>query len=216
MVIAGVGQNGEGQLVFNGLASNQAAIAVTPGRNTAGVTIRDLRIVGDNPLKGRGIELDNAHQVNLERLRISGFGNGIYGRQSFSTVIDKVSMHDNNINIFQGFTANTWRVTNSVLNQAKRWGIYQSVPDQNSSVYSGNRFESNGLGGIHVAGLGTVIQNNEFEGNGGVANVAIRVHGAAVDTRILSNLYSGDCPINAGIGTQTAFDIFSFVACPAI
>ena len=107
MVIAGVGMDGEGQLVFEGLNSMQAAIAVTPGPNTAGVTIRDLRIVGDNPKRGRGIELKSAHQVNLERLRISGFGNGIYGSQSFSVVIDKVNMHDNNINILQGFTTNT-------------------------------------------------------------------------------------------------------------
>lgn len=218
MVIAGVGMDGEGILSFEGLGSAQAAIAVMPGPSTAGVTIRDLRIVGDDPLRGRGIELDSAHQVVMERVRISGFEFGIYGHQSYSVVIDKANLHGNNVNIFQDFTANTWRVTNSVLNQAVRWGIYQTIaPDgtahQNSSVYSNNRLESNGLGGIHVAGVGTVIQSNEFEGNGGAANVAIQVHSAAVDTRILSNFYSGDCPIDAGLDTQSAFNVYFFAAC---
>ena len=64
-----------------------------------------------------------------------------------------------------------------------------------------------------VAGVGTTIQNNEFEGNGGSANVAIRVRNTAVDTRILSNFYSGDCLIDAGSSTRSAFDIYFFSAC---
>lgn len=86
MVVAGVGMDGEGELNFEGLAYEQAAIKVTPVSNSAGVTIRDLRISGDDSYRGRGIELISAHQVNLERLRISDFGNGIYGRESFSTI----------------------------------------------------------------------------------------------------------------------------------
>lgn len=206
MVIAGVGMDGEGVLSFEGLGSTQAAIAVAPGPNTAGVTIRDLRIVGDDPLRGRGIELDSAHQVIVERVRISGFGFGIYGQQSYSVVVDKTNMHSNNVNIFQDFTANTWRVTNSVLSQAVRWGIYQTAAadgtaHQNSSVYSNNRLESNGLGGIHVAGVGTVIQNNEFEGNGGTvkANLAIQVHSAAIDTRIITGFPVAVLDKRAGI-----------------
>lgn len=222
MVLAGVGIDGEGSLAFHGLAYDQAGIAVVPSTNSSAVTIRDLRIAGDNPLKGRGIELDSAHQVIVERVRISEFGYGIYGRDSFSVIIDKVNLHNNNVNIFQDVTANTWRVTNSILNQAVRWGIYQKNNSKNqglnpnSSVYANNRLESNGLGGIRIAGIGTVIQNNEFEGNGGKLTppTAILVEPAAIDTRILSNFYSGDCPLDNGTSTEIAHDIHFFTNCP--
>ena len=225
MVLAGVGMDGEGELIFSGLSANQAAIAVESSDETSGVTIRDLRIAGDNPLRGRGIELDSAHQTKVERVRISEFNSGIYGRQSFFVIVDKANLHNNNINIMQDFTANTWRVTNSILNQATRWGIYQTnslnTPNateafahQNSSVYDGNRLESNGLGGIRVSSVGTVIKNNEFEGNGGDDNVAIMVNSTAVNTRVLSNFYSGDCPIDNGRDTEFAFDIFFAADCP--
>ncbi len=219
MVLAGVGMDGEGVLSFQGLAYGQPALQVTPGANSAGVTIRDLRIVGDNPKRGRGIVLDSAHQVNIERVRISGFSMGIYGRESYSTVVDKSNLHGNDFHIYLDFTANTWRITSNVLNQAGRWGIYQSAANNgthhsNSVMILGNRLESNNLGGIRVAAAGTIVQNNEFEGNGGAGNVAIRVDAPAIDTRILGNFYSGDCPIDGGVGTQTAFDVFYFAACP--
>ncbi len=220
-VLAGVGMDGEGILGFTNLGANQAAIRVDNISGAGHSTIRDLRIAGPGqPANfGRGVELVDASQVILERVRISDFQMGIYGRDSYSIVVSQCSLHDNRVNIFMDEFSNGWRVRDSIISRARTYGVFQTVSqggaNQNGSVFAGNRMEANLGGAMYVTSLGTVIRDTYFELNGTAAPyVAVRTAPSASETKIIGNIFSSDVVANTGGLTECAFNINLFGPCP--
>ncbi len=198
LTLAGVGIGGEGALVFSGIDDSQSALSVqddtlNPGTG-AEVTIRDISIYGPGATRagvasGIGLNLQNDHQVVLERTRISNFNYGIFARNSFSVSIANSNISTNNYNLMlRGFT-NTWRVRDSILSQAQQWSVY--VQNSNDVLFAGNRFESNAQGGIFINSDAVFVQHNRFELNGADASYeGVRVNNGVASTRILTNLFS--------------------------
>ncbi|MEQ8274506.1 MAG: right-handed parallel beta-helix repeat-containing protein [Deltaproteobacteria bacterium] len=220
-VLAGVGMDGEGILGFTNLTTDQPAIRVASVGGAGNSTIRDLRIAGPGQpaIYGRGIELVDASQVILERVRISDFRMGIYGHSSYSIVVSQCSLHDNRVNIFMDELSNSWRVRDSIISRAATYGVFQTVSgggaNQNGSVFAGNRMEANLGGAMYITSLGTVIRDTYFELNGTAAPyVAVRTTPSASETKIIGNIFSSDVVNNTGALTECAFNINLFGACP--
>lgn len=185
------------------------------------VTIQDLDLYGpclfdpDHPdaacalPHATGIAIANQNIVKIAGVRVSNFQTGIVGSQSYSVFIYGSNVSDNRgDNISIGNVANGWRIRDGLVSQAGRYGI--NAFGHNDLLIDGVRLESNRHGAIRVAAEATRIINNRFEFNGQDAGFrAIVVEPQAVDTRILTNYFSGNCieiaPGNAS--TARAFNM---------
>jgi len=206
MTLAGVGRDGEGALHFANLPAGTPAITVAAGQGA--VQIRDLTIrnVGAVP-SGIGLRLDGNSMITLDGVRIDRFDIGVHGKQSYSVHIDHSNISDNRTNMLLGLEANSWRVRDSILGRALGWSVIVRGPN-NDVLFDGNRLESNHLGGFRLYTLGTVLTNNRLEFNGaGGAWHGVQVEPGAVQSRILTNLFSTDVIADGGAGTKCAFNI---------
>jgi Right handed beta helix region len=205
MTLAGVGRDGNGELLFPNVGLNEAAISIAPGQGH--VQIRDVLIRNNAPVpRGIGLNLDGNSLITLDSVRIDGFHIGVYGRQAFSVLIDKSNISNNRYNLYLGQQANTWRIRDTVLNQALAWGIVVRGPN-NDVLVDGNRLESNQLGAIQVYSYATVVTHNRFESNGTAAqHEGVSVRPSAQETRVLTNYFSSDIITDAGTATRCALN----------
>ena len=205
MTLAGVGRDGNGELLFPALAPSEAALSIPAGRGH--VQIRDLTLRGlaEAPT-ATGIRLHQNSQVSIESTRVDGFEIGIHGTQSLSVLIRNSNVSANGINLLLGEQANTWRIRDTIVSQARTWGILVRGPN-NDVVIEGSRLESNTAGAIRAYSYGAIIESNRFERNGSQQHRAIVVESSAQSTRILSNYFSSDYISNYGSATQCAFNL---------
>lgn len=205
ITLAGVGRDGNGELLFPNIGLNEAAISIAPGQGH--VQIRDLLIRNNAPVpRGIGLNLDGNSLITLDEVRIDGFHIGVSGRQAYSVLIDKSNISGNRYNLYLRQEANTWRIRDTVLNQALAWGIVVRGPN-NDVLIDGNRLESNQLGAIQVYSFGTVVTHNRFESNGTAAqHEGVSVRASAQDTRVLTNYFSSDIITDAGTATRCALN----------
>ncbi len=206
MTLAGVGRDGNGELLFRGLDPNEPALAIAAGQGH--VQIRDLlvRNIGAQ-ISGTGLRLDGNSMITLNGVRIDRFNVGVAGNDSYSVVINQSNISNNRTNLWLGPLANSWRVRDSVLSQAAQWSVRVAGPN-NDVLFDGNRLESNHLGAFILNSFGTVLSNNrlEFNGAGGGWN-GILVQPAAQQSRLLNNLFSTDIIVDNGADTRCAFNI---------
>lgn len=236
--LKGIGIGLEGQLSFNhyGIA---LSVCQQPARSRY-VTISDLdlygpyrdggRVLGNN---SKGISLANADSVYLSNIRVSHFSTGVMGSNTYSVFIRGSNISANKKdNIQIGYAANGWRIRDSIVSQAGRWGINvlgegdadplllpgdELWQESNDLLIDGVRLESNGMGGIRTNARATRITNTRLEFNGhGIGAPqyqGIRVDSNARQTRILTNMFSSNCIVNLGQNTKTDFNIFDLGAC---
>jgi len=198
------------------------------------VTIADLDLYGPNPAGAKivaphatGIALANQNIVYITNVRVSNFITGISGRNSFSVFINGSNISDNRgDNVRIGYGSNGWRIRDGLVSQAGGWGINVRGPGDddplevvenglpvtiegsNDLLIDGVRIESNAGGAIRTDTYGVRITNSRFELNGlGNSQIAILADEDAQETRILTNLFSGNCIDNRSISTQRAFNI---------
>ena len=195
-VLAGVGLDGAGRLLFN-LPDSVRALRFKPPANPASVTIRHSQIrdlsIGNLTCCGQvGIDLSNSTLVNVENVRVSGFALGIAGRASYFNTIEGSNLSTNGIGIRQGFDTTTWQMRENAISFSRLTGISFHATTR-SSVVSGGVLESNPFGAIFLRGIGNIVQTTWFETNGAVnGGFAIRVSAAATNTRILTSLFSNN------------------------
>jgi hypothetical protein len=202
--LAGVGMDGAGKLSFE-LPDNTSAIRVKPAPGAAirHATVRDLDIQNAACCGQVGINVSNSNLVYLDRVRLMGFGFGVYGDVAYSTFIDHSNISDNGFNVVLGEDTTAWRLRDSVFRGG--WmGIVMS-PTSRGNVVSGGRFESSLVTAIWLAGAMNVVETSWFEGNGGAALTAIRVSGE--HNRIMGNLFSSQTVANQGTDTQRCLNM---------
>lgn len=206
MTLAGVGRDGEGELLFNGLAAATPALAVAAGQGH--IQIRDLVIRNIAPARsGIGLRLDGNHMMSLDSVRIDRFNTGVYGWQSYSTLIHRSNISNNGTNLMLGLETNGWRVRDSVLGQAGGWSVMVRGPN-NDVLFDGNRLESNVRGGFLLNSFGAVVSNNRLEFNGaGLGWRGIEVTPVAQHSRLLHNYFSSDIIVDAGVDSRCAFNM---------
>jgi copper-binding protein NosD len=205
--LSGTGIDGAGKLVFD-LPDNASAIRFksAQGASIRHATIRDLDLQNTRCCGQVGINVSNSSFVFVDRVRVQGFGFGIYGDSAYSIFVDHSNVNSNGFNAVLGDDTTAWRLRDNVFSQSGLIGVTLS-PTARGNVVSGGRLESNPVTAIWVAGDMNVIQNNWFEGNGGVSNVAVNVTGLAEHTRVLGNLLSSDTILDEGSDTQLCFNM---------
>lgn len=207
-VLAGVGTEGRGLLAFD-LPDDSVALrfATSGGAPQRFTTIRDINISNVSQCCGQvGLDVSNSSFVNLERVRLHGFGFGVVGTTAFSIFVDKSAIHNNGFNMIIGDGSTAWRVRDTVLNQSGLIGLVVGALAIGNSV-SGGRLESNPVTAVYLQGLQNVIEGGWFEGNGiGFGDHGIRVLGSADQNRILSNLFSSEDILDQGSDTQICFN----------
>lgn len=206
MTLAGVGRDGEGALLFTGLAAATPALAVAVGQGH--IQIRDLLIRNIAPVRGGiGLRLDDNHQMSLDSVRIDHFATGVSGVKSLSTLIHRSNISNNGTNLLLGAETNSWRVRDNILSQAGSWSVVVRGPN-NDVLFDGNRLESNARGGFLLASLGAVVSNNRLQLNGaGVGWRGIEVTPAARHSRLLHNYFSTDVIVDAGFDSRCDFNM---------
>ena len=222
--LAGVGINGEGALFWPNLSPGTPAISIDTSSATVPpktkneqcsapvaesyVTIRDLSIAGSHT--GTGIDVSNASFVFMERVRLTDFQMGLFGRDAFSVYINHSNISLNDYNIVMGDCTTNWRIRDSIVKQASFWGVRLSAKS-NDHVLVGNRIEDNSMGAILNGSYGAMILNNRFEGNGSTnpinPGVAIWNVTPAMETRIVMNLFSSDRTHDSGKNSQCSLNI---------
>ena len=225
--LSGVGIDGEGGLLFSNLPQGSSAITIdtssatlesstVPENELCGnepvansyVTIRDLPISGDG--SGRGIDLSNTQFVYIDRVRLSNFGTGIYGHYTFSANITHSSVLLNHDNIILADCTTSWRIRDSTISQATRWGVVISSI-ANDHLLDGNRMESNGLGAIKNRSSFANLTNNRIEGNGhtNLTGTYLGIYNAPTATgiRIIGNLFEGNVISDKGSSSVCAFNV---------
>jgi len=87
-------------------------------------------------------------------------------------------------------------------------GLPVTIDGSNDLLIDGVRMESNRSGAIRTDAHGVRITNARFELNGlGNSHIAILTDQDAQETRILTNLFSGNCIDNQSTSTYGAFNI---------
>lgn len=204
-VLAGVGLDGAGRLVFDLPDSARALRFKTPP--AAGVVdirhsqIRDLTIGSVGCCGQVGIDLSNSTLVNVENVRVAGFAFGIRGSASYYNTIEGSNLSNNGIGIVLGHDTTTWQMRENGISFSGLAGISFDVTTR-ASVVSGGVLESNPLGAIFLRGIGNVVQTSWFEGNG---PFAIRVTGAT-DSRILTSLFSNNDILDLSPSTARCYN----------
>jgi hypothetical protein len=202
-VLAGVGNEGRGVLVFD-VGDNQPAIRFAPATDADSrfVTIRDLNLVGTGCCGQIGIDVRNSSLVSIERVRLHGFGYGVVGGPSYSIHIDDSAIHDNGFDLILGEDSTAWRVRDTLIKQSGLIGAV-FLPSARGNLFSGVRVEQNPITGIYQRGTMNVVENGWFEGNGiGFGDHGIWHTSSARHNRVLGNLFSTE-DILAPLVTQT-------------
>lgn len=204
-VLAGVGLDGEGRLVFDLPDSARALRFKTPP--AAGSVeprhsqIRDLTIGNASCCGQVGIDLSNSTLVNVENVRVAGFAFGIRGISSYYNTIEGSNLSNNGFGIVQGHDTTTWQMRENAISFSGLAGISFDVTTR-ASVVSGGVLESNPLGAIFLRGIGNIVQSSWFEGNG---PFAIRVTGAT-DSKILTSLFSNNDILDLSPSTARCYN----------
>ena len=205
--LAGVGIDGTGILGFD-LPDNVPAIRFA---NASGVvnrmaTIRDLNLAG--ACCGQiGIDVSNSQFVYIRNVRLQSFAIGLFGSHAWSIFVEGSNIHNNAYNIVMGDDTTTWRVRDTVANQALI-GIQMNATARGHLV-SGGRVEGNWGPGIRVDGAMNVIDGTWFEGNGQFFDTkhGVWVTSQGLKTRILSSLFSTQLIGDDGTETRTCFNM---------
>jgi len=205
--LAGVGIDGEGQLIFNNLPDGVSAIGLDQAATN--ITIRDLAIGRVGGGVNIGIDVSRANKVFIRDVIITGFFAGIYGSRpgslALSVYVDRSSIFGNDYNIVMHRNAFHWRIRDCILNQAKCWGLLifgkdndPVPPPENNMVWgndyliSGCRFEGSGIGGALLGSHAAMLMNNRFEQNGGVNGIGVKILPSGTATRMVSNVFSAN------------------------
>jgi hypothetical protein len=204
--LAGVGIDGAGVLEFD-VPDNEPAIRFTDAGGVANrmATIRDLNLAG-NCCGQIGIDVSNSQFVYVRNVRVQNFAFGLFGDHAYSIFVNDSSLHNNAFNIVMGDDTTTWRVRDSVASQGLM-GVHIGATAR-AHLLSGLRIESNWGPGVRIDGAMNVVENSQFEGNGGFAdtNYGIWVTSQAMKTRILANVFSSQVIANAGVETHSCFN----------
>ncbi len=194
-VLAGVGLDGAGRLLFN-LPSSARAVRFKPPAATPVVIrhsqIRDLSIGNLRCCGQVGIDLSNSTLVDIENVRVSDFAFGIAGHASYFNTIEGSNLSTNGVGIRQGDDTTTWQMRENAISFSRLAGIGFHATTR-ASVVSGGVLESNPFGAIFLRGTGNIVQSTWFETNGtSNGGFAIRVPPAATNSRILTSLFSNN------------------------
>lgn len=208
-VLAGVGIDGEGRLLFDlpraarALRFKPPVAVPVPIRHSQ---IRDLSI-GNLHIDGQvGIDLSHSTLVNVESVRVSDFAFGIAGRVSYFNTIQGSNLSNNGVGIRQGFDTTTWQMRENGISFSRFVGIGFHDTTR-ASVVSGGVLESNGLAAIFLRGTGNIVQSTWFEGNGASSGgFAIRVFPAAANSRILTSLFSNNDILDLSPSTSRCYN----------
>lgn len=209
-VLAGVGMDGQGRLLFD-LPTSGRALRFAPTPITAPVAIRHSQIrdlsIGSIACCGQtGIDLSNSTHVDIEKIRLSGFAFGIAGRQSFVNTIAGSNLSNNGFAIVPGFDTTTWQIRENSISFSGLAGIAFDSTTR-ASVVSGGVLESNPVTAIFLRGINNTVQTNWFEGNGGASGgFAIQVSAPALDSRILNNLFSSNDILDPSVSTLRCYN----------
>lgn len=205
-VLAGVGLDGAGRLVFD-LPDSARALRFKPAVGAAirHSQIRDL-VIGNAQCCGQvGIDLSNSTLVQVDNVRIAGFAFGIFGQTAFMVSIDGSNLSNNGFGIVTGFDTTTWRMRENTIGFSGLVGI-SFDPTTRASLVSGGVLESNPFTAIVLRGIGNVIESSWFEGNGDLAgDFAIRISGSQ-NSRVLTSLFSDNDILDIGVGTKRCFN----------
>jgi hypothetical protein len=211
-VLAGVGMDGEGRLLFDLPDSARALRFAPPPPLPAPPVqirhseIRDLSIGSVGCCGQVGIDLSNSTLVDVDNVRISGFAFGISGRESYYNTIEGSNLSTNGIGIVQLFDTTTWQMRENAIGFTALAGISFDATTR-SAVISGGVMESNPFGAIWIRGLGNIVQTTWFETNGaGNGLFAIRIPAAASNSRILTSLFSNNDILDASATSQRCFN----------
>lgn len=229
--------NGIGNIGALAFDHDGIALSVCPEQPRGYVTISDMDLYGPyrdgdgvSAPNSKGIALANQSIIYLTNIRVSDFHIGLTGSNSYSVFVHGSNISNNvQDNVRIGYASNGWRIRDGLISSAGNWGINVLGPGDerplsiginevwdtsNDLLIDGVRLESNKLGGVRTNAYGTRIVNSrlEFNGHGGIA---LSHHGVLVDsmaqqTRIQTNLLSGNCIDDLGAGTQMDFNIDAF------
>jgi hypothetical protein len=209
-VLAGVGLDGEGRLVFD-LPTSARALRFKKPANPAAALIRHAQIrdlsIGTRGCCGNvGIDLSNSTLVHVENVRVSGFAFGIAGHSSLFNTIEGSNISENVVGIRQGFETTTWQIRENVISSNRFVGI-GFHPTTRASVVSGGVLEKNRFGAIFLRGKGNIVQSTWFEGNGKAnGGFAIRVSPTAVNSRILTSMFSDNNILDPSPTTRRCYN----------
>lgn len=208
-VLAGVGLDGEGRLLFDLPDSARALRFKTPaaaGPQIRHSQIRDLSIGNLGCCGQAGIDLSNSTLVHIENVRVSGFAFGISGQVSYFNTIEGSNLSNNGFGIVQGFDTTTWQMRENAISTSGLAGISFDSTTR-ASVVSGGVLESNPLGAILLRGTGNIVQSTWFEGNGALnGGFAIRIPASATDSRILTSLFSNNDILDLSPSTARCYN----------
>jgi parallel beta-helix repeat protein len=129
--------------------------------NTHNVTLNlnFCTIRGDSGDAGITFAADN---VVVRNGRITGFGSGVEGMTSGSSLITGLNIHENLIGVF--IVANGAQVKNNLVRLSDGLGMVVLGP---GNTVSGNRFEDNGDVGVFVSGMMNTVTGNFAQRNAG-------------------------------------------------
>lgn len=194
-VLAGVGLDGAGRLLFDLPSSARALRFKAPAGPTVEIRhsqIRDLSIGNLGCCGQVGIDLSHSTLVDIENVRVANFTFGIAGHNSYFNTIEGSNLSNNGVGIRQGNDTTTWQMRENGISFS-RWAGIGFHATTRASVVSGGVQESNGLAAIFLRGTGNIVQSTWFETNGASnGGFAIRVSAAATNSRILTSLFSNN------------------------
>jgi hypothetical protein len=206
-VLAGVGLDGAGRLLFN-LPSSARPLRLKPSATVAirHSQIRDLSIGNQRCCGQVGIDLSNSTLVDIENVRVSDFAFGIAGHASYFNTIEGSNLSTNGVGIRQGDDTTTWQMRENAISFSTMAGI-EFHPTTRASVVSGGVLESNPFGAIFLRGIGNIVQTTWFETNGtSNGGFAVRVSAAATNSRILTSLFSNNDILDASPSTLRCYN----------
>jgi hypothetical protein len=208
-VLAGVGIDGAGRLLFN-LPRSARALRFKPPVGPL-VTIRHSQIrdlsIGNQSCCGQaGIDLSNSTLVDIARVRVSDFAFGIRGQHSYFNTIEGSNLSTNGFGIVQDNDTTTWQMRENIISFSGLVGIAFHDTTR-ASVVSGGVLESNPLGAIFLRGTGNIVQSTWFETNGAAnGGFAVQVSAPAAHSRILTNLFSNNSILDPSPSTLRCYN----------
>lgn len=209
-VLAGVGLDGEGRLIFD-LPDSARALRFKAPVAAGSVDIRHSQIrdlvIGSVGCCGQvGIDLSNSTLVNVENVRVAGFAFGIRGSASYFNTIEGSNLSNNGFGIVMGDDTTTWQMRENGISFSGLIGI-SFDPTTRSSVVSGGVLESNPAGAILLQGNGNIVQSTWFETNGTLnGGFAIRIPGATTNSKILTSLFSNNDILDLSPSTARCYN----------
>jgi hypothetical protein len=208
-VLAGVGLDGAGRLLFDLPTSTRALRFKPPAALPVVIRhsqIRDLSIGNLHCCGQVGIDLSHSTLVHVENVRVSDFAFGIAGHASYFNTIEGSNLSTNGVGIRQGDDTTTWQMRENAISFSRLAGIGFHATTR-ASVVSGGVLESNPFGAIFLRGIGNIVQSTWFETNGASnGGFAVRVSAAATDSRILTSLFSNNDILDPSPSTRRCYN----------